>query len=284
MANEEQGTEPKSNGSTPDEQQPVEEAPPVTLETLRGELEAERTERAKMEANQLRLERMLAASDKALGELRSESNESNLETLQARKQSLVEEIAAAHEAGDIRLELQLRDKYTETNDEIKSAKRPPLAPASADEATRRVMEDPVYQKWLNENKWFGHDAAMSGAALSLMNELNGTLEGQQMTPQQRFDRVTAEVKRRFRVGVNERRSGVDRVEGSRGEGGFSNEGNSWENLPAEAKSQCDKLATRFVGKADAEGKVKYKNLSEYRAHYANDYFDSGWGVKQLTRY
>jgi hypothetical protein len=74
------------------------------------------------------------------------------------------------------------------------------------------------------------------------------------------------------------------VEGSRNDGGGAGGGgqNGYSQLPADAKAQCDRQASRFIGKADAQGNVKYKTIDDYRAYYANTLFDNSVGVKHLN--
>jgi hypothetical protein len=264
---------------------PPEEAPkaPTTAE-LQAQLTAERESRLMLEENQHKLERMLHASEKALGELRVEADASSLESLEDRKRELQNAIVEAHQRGDVREDLQLRDQLSELNAEIREAKRPKPKSQPAAGDLPDVMQNPDYKRWLAENNtWFGVDAAMTGAALALMQELNATGKGKNMTPTERFNFVGTEVKRRF--GMSARRL-PPKVEGGRTEGGYGAGGSpqGYEEMPVEAKRACDNYARRFVGKPDANGNVKYKTLAEYRAHYAEDYWDDSWGTKQLTRY
>jgi hypothetical protein len=261
-------------------QEPAKQQPEQSeLEKLQAQLLTERQARVAFEEKQQNLERMLHASEKAISELREGADEGKLEALEARKREITDGIVAAHSAGDVRTDLQLRDELSSINDEIRQAKVPRSAPAPEQPD---VMQNPEYRAWLGKNPWFGTDAAMSGAALALMQELNNSGKAKGWTPTQRFEYVENEVKQRFNMG----RRGVSKVEGGRNEGGYGGgeSGNGYEDMPVEAKRACDSYARRFVGKQDANGNIKYKTLADYRAHYASDYFDESWGAKQMNRY
>jgi hypothetical protein len=287
--NEEQvlETPPPSEGGEGESAPEGERSEPTgpTLPELQQQLAAERESRLMLEENQHKLERMLHASEKALGELRQDADASSLEALEARKREVQEAIVEAHQRGDVREDLALREQLTDLNAEIREAKRPKVKPApiGASEASTDVLQNPEYKKWLAENTWFGTDAAMTGAALALMQELNATGRGRNMSPGERFNHVGAETKRRFNMAARRQPS---KVESTRTEGGYGagETGAGYEDMPVEAKRACDNYARRFVGKADANGNIKYKTLGEYRAHYAEDYWDDSWGTKQLTRY
>lgn len=287
MADEKQIETDVTTAQTPNEEpadrgdEPAKE--PAELGTLQAELAREREQRLVLEANQNKLERMIAASNKALEELKTESGSNTLETLEAKKKDLVDRIVQAHENSDVRGDLELRDQLYDLNEEIRLAKQP--KPKAAPPPEQDVLQNPDYRKWLGDNPWFGSDTAMSGAAISLMNELNVSGKAAGMSPKERFEYVGNEVKKRFGMTTNTRRMAPGKVEGARGDDRrMSGSGQGFEDLPADAKAQCDKFAQRFVGKRDAEGNVKYKSIGEYRAHYAQDYFDDSWGTKQLTRY
>lgn len=287
MADEQQAqtsNEPAAPAEEPAAEQGEHKQEQPDLEQLQTELTREREQRLMLEANQSKMERMLAANNKALEELKTESGENNLEVMETRKKELVDRIVQAHESGDVRADLELRDKLFDLNEELRQAKQPRPKPAAPAEPGSDPLQNPEYRQWLADNPWFGKDTAMSGAAISLMNELNATGRSAQMTPKERFEHVGNEVKKRFGMATN-RRAAPSKVEGSRGEDRrMSGSGQGFEDLPPEAKAQCDKFAGRFVGKRDADGNVKYKSLGEYRSHYAQDYFDETWGTKQLTRY
>jgi hypothetical protein len=238
---------------------------------------------AQLQARLANQDRMLNVMNKSLEELKVESHESSLEDMGQQKEALMDEIARVHTDGDIKEELRLREKLTDLNDQLRAARAKPATPAPVPPAQPfDPMQDPTYKQWLADNEWFGKDVAMSGAALAIMQELNSSGRSAQMTPEQRFAHVAAETKRRFGM-ENDRRRAPNRMEGGRGDSGRGGpNGRDYESLPSDAKSQCDKLATRFVGKADARGNVKYKDLASYRAKYVQDFFAEDWGTKHLT--
>ena len=251
---------------------------------------ANRELRSQIDAMNGKLEqqgRMLNAASKALEELKTESLEQNTEQLAGRKNELMNAIAEAHSAGEIRRELELRDELADVNESIRGMKRPAqpqVQPSTEGGNGVDHTQNPIFQQFLKDNPWFGHDAMMSDAALGLLNRMNASGESARMTPSERFDRVAKEIKARFGYSENPRRNSPNRVEGGGGPGGGSvGSGKDYESLPPEAKQSCDRIATRFVGKANAKGEVRFKSLSEYRAHYAKDYFAEDWGVRHLTQ-
>jgi hypothetical protein len=260
----------------------------VSNRELKTQLEA-------VQARQAESDRMLRMANKALEELKADSHEAAVESLEAKKKELTEQIVAAHEAGDLRAELTLRDAYTDVTEEIREAKRKPAASTTTNGGAgptllpnEELMKQPDFKQFMEDNPYFGvpGNEFLSGAALGLMNELNMSGRGKDMTSAQKFQFVTSEMKKRFGQQDNFKRGGPTKVEGSRTEsaGGSSGGGNarSYENLSADAKEQCNKLAKRFVGKVDGRGQVRYKTVADYQAQYAADYFAEDWGQQHLN--
>jgi hypothetical protein len=229
--------------------------------------------------------RTLQATTKAITELKEDSAEQVVAVTKETKTELMEKIAQARADNDVKAELQLMDQLADVNETLRAAKRAPVTSA-VEQPTQQTdyTQDPVFQRFLQDNPWFREDQIMAGAAVAAMGLLNSTAEGKSMTPEQRFNRVAGDIKRRFGMD-NQRRQAPSKVEGSRAEGttGGGGTGRSFEDLPSEAKQQCDQLSRRFVGKINGKGEIKYKDLASYRTQYANDYFAEDWGAQHLTQ-
>ena len=116
-------------------------------------------------------------------------------------------------------------------------------------------QDPVFQDWLSENKWYQTDKELGSYAESVGNHIrhrNPNLVGADF-----LSEVAKEVKTRFpdRFGVKDRP--VPTVEGARSAQPRSSKGKSYTQLPSEAKTACDKF-------------VKQGLLT--REQYIKDYF------------
>lgn len=241
---------------------------------------------AAIEEQNQSLQRQLALANKGLEELKVESHDNSLETAEAKKAQIKEAIVKAREADDMRAELDFRDQLDEVNEEIRGLKAKPTTSATTATTGGQPpdpMANPIAREWLTSNPWFGTDPEKSNMALGYMTYLNGTPEGKAMTPQERLNAVSKRIGEIFGNGVNTRRSAPARVEGSRSDGaGGSAGGQSYDNLPAAAKAQCDKQAKQFIGRPDANGNVKFKDIAAYRTHYASQYFDDSWGTRQMN--
>jgi hypothetical protein len=248
-------------------------------QTLKGEV-------ATLQQQLMEERRLNQMRDKALAELQENAAEQRVQDTTEAREGLVEQIVAAHEANDLRLELKLRDDLAELNERLREAKRKPAVQPtpSGSEAQLPPAIQTAMEKFTADNPWFKDDQMMAAAAVAAMDVLNKSGKAAAMTPEQKFDYVATEVRKRFGMNDNPRRNAAPRVEGSRMDGsGAGSNGRAFEDLPAEAKRQCDQLAKRFVGKTDAGGAVKYKTIADYRARYASDYFDESWGKKVLTQ-
>ena len=256
------------------------------LQTSNRELKSQLADR---DSKMMEMDRQLKMASKAIEELKEMGTEQAVSSIETEREGLLDQIQQAHEAGDLRLELKLRDKYSELGEELRAKKNPPAKAAERSEQTPSAQrpnfthEDPEFKAWVEVNPWFKEDYALAGAAISMMGHMNGDPEFRALTPRQRLDRVSAEIAKRF-LG-NQRRSSPGKVEGggrSDGSGGTGGapRGKGFEDLPQDARAQCDALSKRFVGKVDGRGQIRYKDLAAYRAAYVKDYFAEDWGTRQ----
>ena len=184
-----------------------------------------------------------------------ESYERKAQEYEQRIQDIKESRAQAISDGDGQKVNALDDALDQAKDELKGAKQ---AVKDADKAPTTpqidTVIDPGLQSWLDRNTWFGQDKRMTsivnGIGESLRIEFPG-LKGQPFL--EKLDEVLAE---EFPNKFGKKQSPSSRVESGSGRQSRSG-GNaqSYDNLPSEAKSACDrfvkqKLMTREQYVAD----------------------------------
>lgn len=234
---------------------------------------------SKLSATEQRLQRIAEENEtmrKTLGALEAARNE-DLETRgEEARQSLLREIKAAREADDIDAELDATDRLTRLN----AAERPSGGEgergldrgAGGDAGERRFVMPPETQQlmrdWLAENPWTAKPSMIAfadGVAKEILDEhrANGTTapKGREF-----LDLVTSRVEKAF----NLRRPAASNVEGPRGGSGSQPRGSRFADLPAEAKAQAHKEASRRVGK----GK-RYETMAQWENRFAELYFSQG---------
>jgi hypothetical protein len=144
-------------------------------------------------------------------------------------------------------------KYAELDSHLEQMRaNPPQAPQVA---PPNPADDPVYQEWLSENKWYVTDPQLGQYAETIGNYIrtqNPNLHGADF-----LSEVASEVKKRFpeRFGIQSRP--VPTVEGARSAAPKPGKGKGYRDLPADAKQACDKFVK--------QGLLK-------REDYVRDYF------------
>jgi hypothetical protein len=231
-------------------------------------------------------ERLLRANDAALKALQESNNETTRAAAETSREELIEGIEAARREGDVRKEEELRSKLQETNAKIKQAAKPNgdgtvhtrpdagTAPPGSAGGGEDFTQRQEWKDFVRDNPWVKEDPVMLSAANALMTKMiaDGDITTA-MTPRERWDKVAEATKKRFGVAGNPRREAPARVEGTRGTGdgaaGGGGSGQSYEDLPQDAKTACDKQSRdpRLVGK----GK-KYADVAAYRQYYLKMYY------------
>ena len=185
-----------------------------------------------------------------------ESYERKTADYERRIQEIKESRAQAISDGDGQKVNALDDALDEAKEDLKEAKQAVKDVVSVPEAPTPTSIDPNLQSWLDKNTWFGEDRRMTsianGIGESLRLEFPG-LKGQAFL--EKLDEVlTDEFPNRF--GNKTKGSTSSRVESGSGRQGRGNSNaQSYDNLPADAKSACDrfvkqKLMTREQYVAD----------------------------------
>lgn len=213
----------------------------------------------------------LAASQEAIEALKEFNTESTRQEAERTKAALVVSLKDARAAGDIDTEITLRDQIEEVNtvlkDSTKEDKKEEPKVAAKPEVSPEIKA--AFEAWNSKNPWFGTDVRKTRLANMIGDELRADPKNANLVGEAFLDRIVEEVEKT--LGGNEKRSEVDKVEGSRG-GGNNRQGNgkTYADLPADAKEACAYYAKRLVG----EGRG-YKTEADWQKAYTSKYFAEG---------
>lgn len=215
------------------------------------------------------LETRLAEANDVIESLKEIGVSVAKDRIAAAKRELAAELKQARTDEDTDAEVEIQSKIAELATVEKETKTVKTTPA----ATKPPL-DPEFKAWLDDNPWFGKDKRKTGLAQGIVQELRSDHANDGLTGRAFYDRVSEEVDAAF--GASKSAKGgdadppADKVEGSRGgAGGSSSKGRKFDYaaLPAAAKTQCDKDATKFVGEKKA-----FKDVAAWRAEYSRLYF------------
>ena len=219
---------------------------------------------AALRAGQAKTEEALAAATKAIEEIEERHTVATQRAVEAAREQVKAQLAAASEEGDHRGVAELTDQLTKLNVAVpeKAASTPKPAP------TVPVFTPPAdLQAWNDENPWFGKDKRKTALALAIAQELREG--GESSTGRRFFDKV----KETLDADYGDREPSSSKVEGARN-GSESDArsgakgGKGWSALPAEARAACDADSRNFVGP-----NKRYKTQQEWRNRYAQLYFE-----------
>lgn len=213
---------------------------------LRDDLQREKAERAKLEAEL----RMQAAALKALEDAQ---HEDAVEAVKDRRAEIKAQIAQASREGE-------HERLADLYEELAGLKEPAKAAVPTSAAPNAAPVDPAYTEWASRNQWYGADPVKSGLAEGIGRSLaQKGLRGQDF-----YRELDKELTKFYEPARR-----PDRQEGSRGgASGAPSGAKGYHDLPAEAKAACDGFADKFVG-----AKKKYKDVNAWRSAYAKEYFE-----------
>ncbi len=190
------------------------------------------------------------------------------ERAERRKEELGSAIRAAREAGDdvrvSELQSQLQDVTAAAKDAAKRATKEEKPAAPADKTAVPVVQ-PWLKEWISENDEFLKTPRKSAMLNAIVQEKRQA--GDERVGREFMDEVRDEVETFL-----ESKSGLrpSRTEETRPTGGGSRgngRGQTYADLPADAKEQCDKDAKRYVGPTKI-----FKDEAAWRKHFAKEYF------------
>jgi len=222
---------------------------------LKGELEVTKRDIAEMRKN---MEEFKLFHEETAAKLKKDAaqaySKAEADLKAARKQ--------AREDGD-------DDKVDEINDAIVDLKKEAekeaakAVKAPTNKSGEDISKTPEFQAWAKENEWFGSDERKSRLAVAVGQELRA--KNPNISIADFLEKVTEEVEETF-GGGKPKREAASKVEGSRRGNGST--GQSYADLPADARKQCDEDIKRHVG----PNKV-YKTEKDYKAYFAKLYFE-----------
>lgn len=217
-----------------------------------------------LRANQAATEAALAKATKAIEEIEERHTVATQKAVEQARRDLKAQLAAASEAGDHVAVAELTDRMTQLNTAERQA--PPIR---KEDAPAPFVPPPELKAWNEKNPWFGVDKRKTALALGIAQELRD--EGETAVGEAFFEKVAAEVE--ATLGEKRAEPRGDKVEGARN-GSERDDRESrkkgYSAMPADAKAACDAEVRNFVG----PGK-KYKTAADWRARYAEIYFEQG---------
>lgn len=213
------------------------------------------------------MERSLSAANAAIEALQTSQAEDVKAQVEAARAELRTEMASALESGDHARAAELTEKMTQLN----SAN----ADAGGEEKSKVSTAQPVQmsqemrnelQSWYDKNPAYKTDnrriALLNAVAVELRNK------GDTRVGAAFLDAVAEEVDNT--LGPSQR-GGASKVSSDNGGGGRTGSGagsgKTYADLPQEAKTICDKQASRLVGPNRA-----HKTIESWRNSYARQYF------------
>jgi hypothetical protein len=221
------------------------------------------------------LEGRLQAQNEQIEELRGLHKELAEDRKEHRKTEIGTELRAAREAGD---DVRVAELQNELAEIVKpdSAK---TGNGSGNETRQQTPPGPQLQPWLKS--WIdGNQESLRNPRFAGL--FNGVVAEKRAAGDQRglnnsdgtelMEEVKAEV--HAILNPNTRRAAPGKSEETRSTGGGGGAargtGRSFADLPADAKTKCDKQAEKFVG-PKGSGKL-FETKEAWRAHYAGEYF------------
>lgn len=236
------------------------------LPVVRKELEQTQSELASVKAREAQTQASLAAAQKAIEEINLRHSVATQKAVEKAREDLKVQLAAASEAGDHIGVAEITDQLTKT-----------VAVADASAAVAKTVEEtpkawepsPAMKAWNTDNAWYGTDKEktdMANAAARLLRISGDTSMGAEF-----LDKAKAEMEAAYEL-KHPKQEAVDKVAGGRnGDASEVRQGGrkTYNNLPADAKRQCDADARNFVG----PGKL-YKTAAEWNSAFTQLYFEA----------
>jgi hypothetical protein len=210
---------------------------------------------------------ILQASQESIEALKELNSAETRKKMEEQKATLKTQLVAAKEAGDHAREVELEDQLDTHNAALREATK--TAEPEPKKTTPKATEDPGFIAWKKENPWFGTETRKSSIAVAIATEMRADASYNDLVGKAFFDKVGEEVERTLGGGAKR----PPRVTGGGGNGeggGGSSPGQTFADLPQDAKDACNRTAARVVG--DPKKGKAFATLSEYQKHYAAKFF------------
>ncbi len=204
------------------------------------------------------LKNTLAGFEESTKELIKFHEESTKQQVAKARADLLAEIKEARTSEDVDAEVAAVGRLSEFD----AAQKVATTPTATPQPTSAPLH-PEVKAWMAENTWYGVDKIRTGMAMGVAEQFraNGDLrQGKEF-----LDAVAGVVE--SKLGPGENAPPASKVEANRGGGQGRSGGTDYTALPADARAQCDKQASKFVG----PDKV-FKTAKEWNTHYAEQYF------------
>jgi len=212
------------------------------------------------------LTELVAAGQESMAALKELHASDVKRKVEQAKKELLASLKQAKTEGDIDAELALQDQLSEVNAQLKIIQEGEQTgkPVKASQPAVPSI-DPITKRWVEENPWFEKDKALTGLAMGLAQALREDPTTSNLTGAAFYNKLDE----RLAEYLPNRRNTPSKVAETRGSGGASGGegGRSYNDLPPEAKAECEKDSAKFVG----EGRA-FKTKAEWQAHFASLYF------------
>lgn len=210
-----------------------------------------------------RLTAALAEQQASMTEFATFNQEQLADKLAEQKRNLTRELREARTAEDDNRIEDIEERLEENREARATLKAiPPAPPAPASTPTPPVA--PEFAAWQAANPWYGgdseEDVAKTGAAQAF--GIKAAAEGKK--GQAFFDAVDAKLAKVYPTQRKAEASEEGRPSG--GSGGTGSADNSFNSLPAEAKSKAKEQAAKFVGP-----NKMFKDEKAWFSYYAKQY-------------
>ena len=175
------------------------------------------------------------------------------------RQQLLLNLEQAKTDGNIKQEVALTNELIELNSAAKEVQE--TKPAAKSTISSDTM-DPVFLEFAEQNPWYGVDVRKTNKANGIANLIRSDEANDHLTGKQFFVKLLAAMNGEP---LNSKVAGGGSTSSNTGAGGDG--GKTYNDLPAEAKSQCEKQAKQFVG----TGK-RFADITAWRNRYTELFF------------
>jgi hypothetical protein len=221
------------------------------------------------------LKEMLEESHSSLEALKEFHEEDVAKRVKAAKADVRVALARASEEGDHAQVAVLTEQLTELQvaeqDATRAAKESKETSADAASGKKGTQVDYTkaawFTSWQSENSWYGKDIVKTGIANVVAQQMRAA--GINLIEREFLDKMVEVTEAEMeKVGLQARRSHPSKVEGSHGgASGSSAGGESFSDLPADAKAACISQARKMVGPNKA-----FKTDKDWQKYYTEIYF------------
>ena len=228
-------------------------------ETLQGKI-------GQLESQLAETRGIIAQHSEAMEAMKDLQKKAVKEAIQRTQAEVRSSLKLAKDNGVVAAEITITVQLGEVKQQLTDLDAKPPAEAKPATHPAQGQVDPFTAEWVSRNSWFNEDPAMQGLVMGVAQKIKANPNTSNLTGRAFYDKLD-EMLADY---LPSRRQAAPKVEGARGSGGGG--GGSGEKtyagLPADAKAECDREASRFVG----EGKA-FKSKEGWRAHFAQLY----WG-------